>query len=55
MHFIAERAARLHPALTKVLTPLNIVLALVILGIIAAVIRLVTRGKPEVTSSHRIR
>jgi tetratricopeptide (TPR) repeat protein len=37
------------------LTPLNIVLAVVILGIVAAVIRLVTRGKPEEISSSRIR
>jgi tetratricopeptide (TPR) repeat protein len=41
---------------SKIFTPLNIILAIVLLGIAAAVWRLVTRGKPEESSSSmRIR
>ena len=40
---------------TNLFTPMNIALGLVVLGIIAAVIRLVTRGKAEPTSNMRIR
>ena len=40
---------------SKIFTPLNIILAIVILGIAAAVWRLVTRGKPEETSKSSMR
>jgi tetratricopeptide (TPR) repeat protein len=43
------------PEAPGLFTPLNIILALVVIGIIAVVVRMVTRGKPEVTSSTRIR
>src|SRR4029079_1744820 len=39
------------PVATSLFTPLNIVLGVVVLGILAAVIRLITRGKAEPTSS----
>ena len=37
------------------ITPVNIVIAVIVLLIIAVIVRLVTRGKPDTISSSRIR